>query len=259
MRKGLFVLMMWLGLLAGCNGEPSYQGLSFVAYNYTPWDLDRIQITDAHGGKAATGAIGAGGGEGSVTCCYSLKGTDFKVEWRGADGEKVREHMFDGKLDEVMFNKQTPVHFPATDVPPGEGPLYLELHIYPDEHMELALSRKLLGQVRLPIVEVTRWLYAQHRDALGDYRSSAEVRRVVARVTKTAWTRYRIEDGQDLQQYMFLYFTVASNFDADADIAALLAKPGRQPGDFAKAVRQLPADKIAHLKATGAKPGAKNG
>ena len=44
MRKGLIVLFMWLGLLAGCNSEPSYQGLSFVAYNYTPWDLSLIHI-----------------------------------------------------------------------------------------------------------------------------------------------------------------------------------------------------------------------
>ncbi|WYX36517.1 hypothetical protein WJ966_06140 [Achromobacter xylosoxidans] len=60
MRKGLVVLLLWLGMLAGCNGEPSYQGLSFVAYNYTPWDLDRVQITDTHGSSAATGSIGAG-------------------------------------------------------------------------------------------------------------------------------------------------------------------------------------------------------
>ena len=58
---------------------------------------------------------------------------------------------------------------------------------------------------------------------------------------------------------MLLYFTVASNFNTDPDIAALLAKSGRQPGDFAKAVQALPADKIAHLKATGTAPGDKNG
>ncbi|WP_025141183.1 DUF3304 domain-containing protein [Achromobacter sp. DH1f] len=259
MRKGLIVLFMWLGLLAGCNSEPSYQGLSFVTYNYTPWDLDRVEVTDAQGRSAVTGSIGAGGGEGSATCCYSLKGTDFKVLWRGADGEKAKQHMFDGKLDEVIFNKETPVHFPATQVPPGDGPLYLELHIYPDEHMELALSRKLLGQVRIPIVDATRWLYAQHRDALGDFGSSAEVRRVVAKVAKRAWVKYRIESLEDMKQYMFLYFTVASNFDADPEMAAILAAPGRKPGDFAQAVQGLSKEKIAHLKATGTAPGDKNG
>ena len=259
MRKSLIVLLLWLGMLVGCNGEPSYGGLSFITYNYTPWDLDWIRITDREGNFAATGSIGAGGGEGSVSCCYKLKGTDFKVRWTGGDGEELRKHMYDGKFDEVMFNKETPVHFPPSAIPAGDGPLYLELHIYPDEHMEIALSRKLLGQVRIPIVDATRWLYSQHRDALQDFRSSAEVRRVLAKVAKTAWIKYRIEDKQDMRQYMYLYFTVASNFDADPEIAAVLAKPERKPGDFAKAVESMSEEKIAKLKATGTAPGDKNG
>jgi len=35
-------------------------------------------------------------------------------------------------LDEVIVNKETPVHFPPSKMPAGDGPLYLELHIYPD-------------------------------------------------------------------------------------------------------------------------------
>ncbi|MGE8686421.1 MAG: hypothetical protein ACN6PJ_04740 [Achromobacter sp.] len=259
MRKSLIVLLLWLGMLAGCNGEPSYRGLSFITYNYTPWDLDSIEITDSEGNSASTGSIGAGGGEGSVTCCYKLKGTDFKVRWRGVDGEEAIKHLDDGTLDEVVFNKETPVHFPASAIPAGDGPLYLELHIYPDEHMEMALSRKLLGQVRIPIVDTTRWLYLQHRDVLQDYRDSSEVRRVLAKVAKTAWLKYGIEDKQDMRQYMYLYFTVASNFDADPEIAAVLARPGRQPGDFAQAVESMSEEKIARLKAAGTAPGDKNG
>lgn len=264
MRKRLTAGLICLGMLVGCNGEPSYEGLSFITYNYTPWDLDSIEIKDSEGNLAATGAIIAGGGEGSVTCCYRLKGTDFKVEWTGSDTEEIRKHMSNGrisdeKLDALMFNKETSVHFPPSAIPPGDGPLYLELHIYPDEHMEIALSRKLLGQVRIPIVDATRWLYSQHRDALQNYRDSSEVRRVVAKVAKTAWIKYRIEDKQDMRQYMYLYFTVASNFDADPEIAAVLARPERKPGDFAKAMASMSEEKIARLKATGAAPGDKNG
>ncbi len=259
MRKSLIVLLLWLGMLVGCNGEPSYGGLSFITYNYTPWDLDRIQITDSEGNSAATGSISVGGGEGSVSCCYKLKGSDFKVQWTGMDGEEAIKHMYDGKFDELIFNKETSVHFPPSAIPPGDGPLYLELHIYPDEHMEIALSRKLLGQVRIPIVDTTRWLYTQHRDALQDYRDIYEVLRVLAKVAKTAWIKYRIEDKQDMRQYMSLYFTVASNFDTDPEIAAVLAKAGRKPGDFAKAVESMSEEKIAKLKATGTAPGDKNG
>lgn len=255
--SNVIAALMSIGLMVGCDSEPAYPGFAFVAYNYTPWDLDRIEIKDGNGAVAVTGAIGAGGGEGSATCCYTLEGSDFKVQWRGADGELARRHMFDGKLEEVIFNKETSVHFPPSDLPPGEGTLFLELHIYPDEHMEIALSRNLLGQVRIPIVETTRWLYAQHRDALKDYRSSAELRRVVASVTKTMWTKYRIEDRRDMQKFMFLYFTVASNFDSDPEIAAVLANPGRKPGDFATAVESLSQERIARLRAAGTPPGNK--
>lgn len=245
--------------IAGCGGEPTYRGINFIVYNYTPWDLDQVRVTDASGRSAVTGAIGVGGGEGSVSCCYTLKGTEFKVTWRGADAEEARRHMFDGKLDEVIFEKTAPVHFPVSEIPAGEGPLYLELHIYPDEHMELALSRKLLGQTRIPIVAVTRWLYTEHRDALANYGSSSEVRRVLGKVAGTAWKKYRIEAEVDMRQYMRLYFTVASDFDTDPEIAALLSQPGRQPGDFAKAVAALPVATIARLKAQGTPPGDKNG
>ncbi|PND32973.1 hypothetical protein C1I89_18500, partial [Achromobacter pulmonis] len=73
------------------------------------------------------------------------------------------------------------------------------------------------------------------------------------------WIKYGIEDKQDMRQFMYLYFTVASNFDADPEIAAVLAKPERKPGDFAKAVASMSEEKIARLKATGTAPGDKNG
>ncbi|CAB3742721.1 hypothetical protein LMG3458_05993 [Achromobacter deleyi] len=259
MRKGLILVLMWLGLLTGCNSEPNYQGVTFVVFNYTPWDLASVRITDADGRAASMGAIGVGGGEGSGSCCYTLKGTDFSVAWRGADGEEIRKHVYDGKLDEVFFNKTTALHFPATEVPSGKGPLYLQLHIYPDEHMELALGRKLLGQTRLPLVDTTDWLYEKYRSALSDYRSDSELLRVVGKVAKKAWMKYRIEDESDMKQYMYLYFTVASNFDANPDVAEILARPGRKPGDFARAIAGFSPEKIDQLRATGTPAGDKNG
>ncbi|MNL56844.1 hypothetical protein D3C87_1803650 [compost metagenome] len=57
---------------------------------------------------------------------------------------------------------------------------------------------------------------------------------------------------------MYLYFLVASDFDKDAEIAALLKDPDRKPGDFGRAVAALPAEKLARMKASGAPPGDKN-
>lgn len=258
MRKGLIGVLLWLGLLAGCNGEPTYQGVSFITYNYTPWELSSVRLVDASGSAAGTSAIPSGGGEGSVTCCYTLKGTEFTVKWRGGDVDEMRKHLFDGKLDDVMFNKKAKVSFPATDVPKGEGPVILELHIYPDEHMELALSRDLFGRVRVPIVDTTRWLYENHRDALGDYRNIHEVGNVLGKVAKQAWTRYRIENAEDMRGYMYLYFVVASDFDTDPEITALLKDPNRKPGDFGRAVFKLSKDRLAQIKAAGTAPGDKN-
>ena len=258
MRKGLIGVLIWLGLSAGCNAEPTYSGVSFITYNYTPWNLEPVSLSDASGNEVSSSILAPGGGAGSVSCCYAFKGTDFTVSWSGGDPDLIRKHMFDDKFDEVMFKKETSVHFPATKIPDGDGTLILELHIYPDEHMELALSRNLAGNARIPIVETTRRLYRNHRDELVGYEHPAQLNDVLSKVTKQAWMRYRIEDAEDMRGYMYLYFLVASDFDKDADISAMLKAPNRKPGDFGRAVSALSKEKIAQMKATGAPPGDKN-
>jgi hypothetical protein len=258
MRKGLIGVLIWLGLLAGCNGEPIYSGVSFITYNYTPWHLEPVSLSDASGNLASSSPLRPGGGAGRVACCYAFKGTDFTVEWSGGDPVLLRKHLFDGKFEEVLFKKETAVHFPATKIPGGDGTLILELHIYPDEHMELALSRNLAGNARIPIVDTVRWLYRKYGDELVGYEDAYELGDVLAKVTKQAWMRYRIEDAGDMRAYMYLYFMVASDFEKDAEIAAMLKAPNRKPGDFGRAVAALSKDKIAQMKATGAPPGDKN-
>lgn len=257
-RRGLIGILLWVGWVTGCNAGTTYRGISVVTYNYTPWDLTSVRIADAFGGVAGSGMIRSGGGEGRVSCCYTLEGTDFAVEWKGGDADLMRKHMFDGKFEDVIFTKETTVHLAPQKSPPGDGPVILELHIYPDEHMELALSRRLLGQVRIPIPDTTRWLYEHHREALTNYEDIHELRYVLAKVAKRAWVRYRIEDPQDLRAYMYLYFTVASDFDADTEIAARLEDPKREPGDFGRDVMALSKEKLAQLKAAGTPPGDKN-
>ncbi|WP_343498548.1 hypothetical protein [Achromobacter denitrificans] len=258
MHRRFVAVAMSLGLLAGCNAEPTYSGVSFVTYNYTPWNLEPVRIRDASGRVASSSTLPPGGGEGSVSCCYTFTGTEFAVKWSGGDPDLLRKHLFDDKFDEVMFKKEASVHFPVAMAPDGDGPLYLELHIYPDEHMELALSRDLKGQVRIPIVETTRWLYGKYGAELIEYENATELKHVLAKVTRQAWMRYRIEDGEDLRAYMYLYFIVASDFDKDAQIAALLNDPARTPGAFGTAVAVLSKEKLAQLKTSGAPPGDKN-
>ena len=258
MRRVAVSALLGLGILAGCNAEPTYLGVSFITYNYTPWHLEPVSLSDASGNLASSSPLPPGGGAGRVACCYAFKGTEFTVTWSGGDPVLLRKHLFDGKFEEVLFKKETAVHFPATKIPGGDGTLILELHIYPDEHMELALSRNLAGNARIPIVDTVRWLYRKYGDELVGYEDAYELGDVLAKVTKQAWMRYRIEDAEDMRAYMYLYFMVASDFEKDAEIAAMLKAPNRKPGDFGRAVAALSKEKLAQMKATGAPPGDKN-
>lgn len=260
MRKLLMVVAMSLGLLAGCDRGPSYRGVSFIAYSYTPFDIDSISLTDKAGNSAGTMQISVGAGGGSVSCCYSLKGTEFTAEWRAADPEVLRKHLYDKNVEHYSFTRKKTVLFPPTEIPPGNAPLVLELHIYPDEHLEMALSRKIVGDNRVPIVETTKWLWREHRDALTNYEGVYEVLHVVGRVTKQfSWGKYHIEDAADMREYTKMYFTVASNFDQDPSIKAVLEKKDRQPGEFARAIESLSPERISAIKQSGTPPGDKMG
>ncbi|KAG1247800.1 hypothetical protein G6F65_019967 [Rhizopus arrhizus] len=95
MHKMLMAALMTFGLLAGCKGEPAYEGVSFIAYNYTQFDMDSVSLTDKAGNSAVTMQVSVGAGEGSVACCYTLKGTEFTAKWRAADSEVLRNHLYD--------------------------------------------------------------------------------------------------------------------------------------------------------------------
>ncbi len=89
---------------------------------------------------------------------------------------------------------------------------------------------------------------SEHRASLGAYRSDAELLRATAKVLQSAWKKY-VEDKQDLRQYMLLYFTVASNFDSDAQVNP--GQAGPRAGDFAREVAALPQAKLEQIKAMG--------
>jgi hypothetical protein len=258
MRKIAMSALMLLGLLAGCDRRPSYSG-SFIAYNYTSFDIDWVSLTDKEGGHAVTMQVSVGAGGGSVSCCYTLKGTEFTAEWRAVDPELLRRHIYDKDREKYFFTRRATVNFPPTKLPPGDAPLNIELHIYPDEHAEMAVSRELAGNNRIPIVETTKWLWREHKDAMDEFEGIYELLHVVGRVTKISWGKYHIEDAADMREYMKMYFTVSSNFDQDPAINAVLTKKDRKPGEFAQLIESLSPERISALKKSGSPPGDKMG
>src|ERR1700684_3563286 len=94
MKDRLFyALLLSLTFITGCDefsSVPTYGGLSTEGFNYTPYNLDRFVITDKYGNKAGGGGdLMPGSGQGSLSCCYKLKGTDFTVKWDVYDQDKA--------------------------------------------------------------------------------------------------------------------------------------------------------------------------
>jgi hypothetical protein len=112
-NKLRYALLLSLTLIAGCDAfssQPTYGGLSIEGFNYTPYNLDRFVITDQYGNKAGGGGdLMPGSGEGSLSCCYTLKGTDFTVDWYVVDQDEFMKDPY-GPLPVV--HKVSRVHFP---------------------------------------------------------------------------------------------------------------------------------------------------
>lgn len=60
MRRVLMAVLMSFGLLAGCESEPVYRGVSFIAYNYTQYEMDRVTLSDEEGGRATSMQVSVG-------------------------------------------------------------------------------------------------------------------------------------------------------------------------------------------------------
>ena len=250
MKKILGVLLLF-SLLSGCDREPVYRGLNFVTFNYTPWNLEVVRVRDVQGNGGGAGSTAPGAGEGSISCCGFLRGTEFEVYWTGIDNNEAMKHMFDGRLREFIFKKKTKVYFPPTKIPPGDAPLMFEVHIYPDEHIEFALTRRLLRSTRIPIVSVGDWLlktYQQQLNPNNDMVQDSKQFRLVARIIGDAWKKYRLEDEQDLRQYVYLAMLVNEKFDELPQFAKVLHDGNRKRGDFARFVQNESSESIEGIK-----------
>ncbi|QVN19932.1 hypothetical protein [Burkholderia pyrrocinia] len=231
--------------VAACGkSEPTYSGISVIGRNYLPYNMSGFTITDAFGNKASGGGDDPpGAGSGSVKCCYKLKGTEFVVKWNYYDVDQWH------KGDKQMFHGETKVSMPQSQLPDEVGSRILEVHFFPDQHVEFQFPGQLLDDARLPIVDVVRWMkqYQSQLDKRYDEREDQQFRRV-ARVVAVAWLKYRLTDLDDLKQYAYFGLLVNDRFDAHPEVQHILQTAVGQPGLFAKSMQALPKSVSSELR-----------
>lgn len=237
--------------MAACGkSEPTYSGISVIGRNYLPYNMSGFTIADTFGNTASGGGDdppGAGGG--SVKCCYKLKGTEFVVKWNYYDVDQWH------KGNKQMFHAETKVSMPQSQVPGDAGDRILEVHFFPDRHVEFQFPGQMLDDARLPIVDVVKWMrqYQAQLDKRYDEREDQQFRRI-ARVVASAWLKYRLTDRDDLEQYTYFNLLVNSRFDTHPEAQHVLQTAAGQPGTFAKWAQSLPNNVRSELTSGKFKP-----
>lgn len=230
--------------MAACGKpEPTYSGISVMAQNYLPYNLDKFTITDAYGNKAGGGGDGMPGGGGGVTCCYQLKGTEFIVKWDYYDVDQWH------KGDEQTFHAEAKVVLPPSKVPENVGSRILAVHFYPDRHIELQFPGTPMDESRIPMIDVSHWMSTNYQVQLSkryDEREDQQFRRI-ARIVAAAWLKYRLTDSDDLKQYAYYALLVNSRFDAHPEVQRVLKAAADRPGVFATSMRSLPKSVLSEL------------
>ena len=244
----MLLLLPLLLIVAGWDAflsEPTYGGLSVEGFNYMPYNLSRFVVYDKYGNTASGGGdLMPGSGQGRLSCCYGLKGTDFTVKWDVYDVDEALKDLYGPTK---MIHKVTEVHLPPTRVQGDAGTRILGLHFYPDDHIEFEFRHDLSG-TRIFYAEVWGWLRKTHNQLLNpDDDDDSVVFRKTARLAAGAWIKHRLVDTRDLQQYV--YFALLNpRFDEHPVIQKILSATKDKPGAFGAAMEELSASIIEELK-----------
>ncbi|WP_225934253.1 DUF3304 domain-containing protein [Cupriavidus sp. EM10] len=245
----LSVLLAASVLVTGCDAfssAPTYGGLSIAGFNYTPYNLSRFVITDKYGNRASGGGdLMPGAGEGRLSCCYKLKGTEFTVKWEVYDADEAIRSI-DARQPIKTIQKSAQIHFPPTKVKGGLGERVLGLHFYPDDHVEFEF-RTDLGGTRIFYSDIDSWLVKKQGKTFNDTMEDAVAFRRTARIAAEGWKKYRFTNTQDLEQYVY-YTLLNPNFDQHPAIQKIIAETRDKPGAFGAAMVELPISIVEALK-----------
>ena len=130
--------LLGLLLLGACSSQDT-RSVTLVGYNYTERPIYTFSVNGGGGSN-----IFVGGGGAKMSCCTDITvGQPVEIKWLYDTTEK---QYLAGLREE---NRSTTVIVPPPTVPEAE---YLEVHFYPDHHVELALV-KFPGDRRIPYEE----------------------------------------------------------------------------------------------------------
>ena len=250
MIKRLVLMLLAAAALVGCDAistVPTYSGISVEGMNYTPFNLYRFTIRDKYGNRAGGGGdLMPGAGEGSLTCCYKLEGTDFTVNWEVYDADEAIKAIHAKKPIESI-HKVTQVHFPKTTISGDAGEVVLAVHFYPDDHVEFEFRSDLSGS-RIAYDDVWDWLRKRHKRLINPNNDDDfVVFRRVAKIASEGWLRYGFTDTADLQQYCYFYF-MNPRFDQLPGIQRIILESSGKSGVFAAAMQKLPDTLVREIK-----------
>ncbi|WP_179402250.1 hypothetical protein [Burkholderia guangdongensis] len=243
------LLLLTVLALVGCDAfssEPTYSGISVEGMNYTPFNLTRFVIHDKYGNTASGGGdLMPGAGEGRLSCCYKLKGTDFTVDWEIYDADEAVKNIY---APIKKIRKTTQVHFPKTKVSGGAGDVVLAVHFYPDYHIEFEFRNDLSGS-RIDYSAVDYWFQTKYgKVANPDVSEEFAAFRRTARVAAQGWLKYRLTDSADLEQYVYYTLLINPEFDEHAAVQRILQETKGTPGAFGAAMRKLPDTVVQEIK-----------
>ena len=132
--------LLGLLLLGACNSEDT-RSVTVIGYNYTERPIYTFSVNGGGGSNLFAKQKHGGGGR---SCCIDITvGQPVEIKWLYDTTEK---QYLAGLREE---NRSTTVIVPPPTVPEAE---YLEVHFYPDHHVELALV-KFPGDRRIPYEE----------------------------------------------------------------------------------------------------------
>jgi hypothetical protein len=247
--KRICLVLLAVLALAGCDvfsSEPTYSGISVEGMNYTPFNLSRFVIRDKYGNRAGGGGdLMPGAGEGRLSCCYKLKGTDFTVDWEIYDADEAVKDLY---APIRKIHKTTSVHLPETKISGDTGGVVLAVHFYPDYHVEFEFRNDLSGS-RINYSAVDHWFQTKYETAANpDDLNEFTVFRRTARVAAQGWMKYRLTDTVDLQQYVYYTLLVNPTFDEHPAVQRILQETKGRPGAFGAAMQKLPDTLVQEIK-----------